>query len=509
MSGPLGAASEPVADESPPGEAAPPVAAGVAGSMGEAGLAGTPALSPAEPRAAESSGDMSAQPTAETLPVVTVSLTFDDTYGEQFEAAAILEAHGLRGTFYVNAPELHRATVSTNPRRPIDIAEALDMQARGHDIGGHTLGHLSLTDVPESERIREIAGDRAQLMQLGIEARSFAYPYGHVEDDDAALGRAVLEIARESGYTSARDTNGFELGDCARGPESRPPADPFILRSVRSVNEPPPGSDLLDPEDTAETLLSWLDATAGCGGGWLPLIFHHLSDDCSNPDDPESYCFDFAELDRLAAALTSGTRCPGGDETRCYALQVSTVSEAIGSTELAPAPEVSGLRNPSLERTLTSGQTECLQRTGASESAVFSRSDIANTGEFSERLEIAAPFEESAELGIERDYGACSIFTRAGGSYELSLHYRAAPESPAPELRLVTYRLTSDYDWEIWELGESFTADDPGEWVRRATTTSTVPTDTIAISFGLRLESAGTIDVDDFDSLPLGTLGAQ
>ena len=451
---------------------------------------------------------------ADDAPTVTVSFTFDDTYGPQLDAASILDAHGLRGTFYVNSPELHRgsARVRANPESdgPLTIAEVLDMQARGHDIGGHSLGHLSLTSVPESERIREIMGDRAQLLQLGIEARSFAYPYGHVEADDPELGEPVLEIARASGYSSARDTNGFDLDDCETGPESLPPADPFLLISTRSVNEPSDGAESRTPPDTAETLLGWVDRAATCGGGWLPLVFHHLHADCLGPDAPEaSYCFDFGELDALAAALATGYRCPDGASGGCYRIQVETVSRAIGVSELAPAPAVAGLRNPSLERTLDSGATECIRRTGESASAVFSRSELANEGVASERLEIAAPFEEAAEIGVERDFGACSIFAQPGQTYQLSLHYRAEPEGEPPTLRFVTYRLTSDYAWVAWESGAELSARSPGEWVRLELTTESVPEDTIAISFGLRQESAGAINVDDFDSVPLGVIGAS
>jgi peptidoglycan/xylan/chitin deacetylase (PgdA/CDA1 family) len=434
-------------------------------------------------------------------PTVTISFTFDDTYAAQVGAAAILEAHGLRGTFYVNSPQLHRAAANLgNPDRgSMSIAEVLDMQARGHDIGGHTLGHLSLTDVPEAERVREILGDRAQLLQLGIEARSFAYPYGHVENDDAALGESVLELTRSSGYASGRDTNGFVLNDCeSRGPESLPPADPFVVRSVRSVNEPGEGEALRTPEDTADTLLGWIAQTAACGGGWLPLVFHHLAADCSD----ESYCFRFDELDRLAAALEASVQCPDADADACFRVQVATVSDAIGVTELAPAPEVPGLRNASLERALDSGQTECIRRTGASDEAVFGRSELANTGEFSERLELTA-FEATAEIGVERDYGECAIFATEERSYELSLHYRAEPGGEAPTLRFVTYRLTADYDWLLWESGNAFSARDPGDWVRLDFATEAVPPDTIAISFGLRLESPGAINVDDLDGAPL------
>jgi hypothetical protein len=184
-------------------------------------------------------------------------------------------------------------------------------------------------------------------------------------------------------------------------------------------------------------------------------------------------------------------------------VQVLTVSAAMGVSELLPAPEVVGLRNPSLERALDSGQTDCIRRDGASSGAVFGRSSLARTGQASERLEIAAPFVAGGEIGVERDFGACAIFVRPGGTYDLSLHYRADPEDDPPMLRFITYRLSSSYAWEQWERGVAVPARAPGEWVRADFRTAAVPSDTIAISFGLRQESAGAIEVDDFDSVPV------
>jgi hypothetical protein len=195
-------------------------------------------------------------------------------------------------------------------------------------------------------------------------------------------------------------------------------------------------------------------------------------------------------------------RCPEGEES-CYRIRVQTVSEAMGKSELAPAPEVPGLRNASLERTLDSGGTECLQATmGDGSTAVFSRSDIAHSGLSSARVAISAPYVAAAEFRVERDYGECSIFAAEGRSYALSLYYRAESQSPAPTLRFVSYRLTSDYVWERWTTGSAFSAQTPGSWVRLAFSTPAVPAGTIAISFGLRLESAGIINVDDFDAGP-------
>lgn len=501
---PGSAPSSETAPSRTPSEAAPIAVLDPGFPAGETEVGAEPAPEAPNEAAADVPDDAAGELPSEPARVI-VSFTFDDTYAEQSEAAAILEAHGLRGTFYVNSPQLHRASARPEENNALDIDTVLGLQASGHDIGGHTLGHLSLTDVPQVERVRELAGDRAQLLALGIEARSFAYPYGHVEDDDLSLGEPVLEIARQSGYTSARDTNGFDLENCSPGPESLPPADAFILRSTRSVNEPPPGEATRSPLDDADTLLGWVDRAASCGGGWLPLVFHHLHADCSSPEAAEAYCFDFAELDRLAAELATGTRCPEGSEDpeSCYRVAVATVSDGIGSTELAPAPEVPGLRNASLERSLDSGETECIRRTGES-GASFGRSELAHSGAASERVELEQAAEAPAELGLQRDFGECAIFASEGHRYQLSLHYRAEPADEPPTLRMILYRLSSDYEWLRWESGNAFTPPAPGEWVRLEATSSPVPPGTLAISFGLRIESPGALNIDDLDSRPLG-----
>jgi hypothetical protein len=443
-----------------------------------------------------------------------VSLTFDDSFRPQLEAAATLEAHGLRGTFYVNSPRLHEASAGGAGSIYMSIADALGLEERGHEIGGHTLSHPQLPLLPESERVREITGDRAELLRLGLAARSFAYPSGAVEAEaDPNLGRSVLDIARSSGYHDARDTNGFSLNGCNAGPESIPPADAFRLRSVRSVNDAPPVADGEPPlpPDTAATLLGWMDHAVSCAASgpatsaWLPLIFHHLREDCSAADAPGSFCFEFAELERLASALATGTRCPEDAAAPCYRIAVAPVGAMLGAGEPEAAPSVLSVRNPSLERTLASGNTECLQRTqGTGGTAVFSRVDgVANSGQASERVEIVGEVSASAELRVNRDFGECSPYATPGQSYELSLFYRADAAIEPPVLRFVTYRLTSDYAWEPWQsapIGGAVS----GEWVQQVFTTEAVPPGTLAFSFGLRLESVGGVNVDDFGASVAG-----
>ena len=440
-------------------------------------------------------------------PTLVVSLTFDDSFAPQLQAAEILEGHGLRGTFYVNSPRLYDGSAEGAASIYMSVADALALQERGHEIGGHTLSHPRLTTLPDAERIREVLGDRAQLVGLGLAARSFAYPSGDAEaDTDPDLGGSVFDVLRSSGYSSARDTNGVSAVNCTAAPESLPPGDVFRLRSIRSVNDAPPAPEGAAPlpPDTAETLLGWMDHAVSCGGAWLPLIFHHLREDCSAPDAPGSYCFDFSELERLAALLSAGARCPLGAQLPCYRIAVQTVSGALGQSETAPAPAVFALRNASFERILASGGSECAQDTqGNGGTALLGRSTaVAHTGLASERMEIPEPFVAPAEIRVSRDFGACAPFARSGLSYDLALYYRAEPDTN-PLLRMVSYRLTSDFAWQAWSWGEPFAAARAGEWVRQTLRTEPVPEGTIAFSFGLRLESAGVVNVDDFEGAPV------
>jgi peptidoglycan/xylan/chitin deacetylase (PgdA/CDA1 family) len=428
---------------------------------------------------------------------VTVSLTFDDTLSPQLEAASILEDHGLLGTFYVNSPRLHAGSAGQRAYLSVDDARAL--ADAGHEIGGHTLSHPSLPGLPRLEAEREIVNDRRELARLGLGTRSLAYPYGDFEAQSEALSASVAS----AGYSNARDTNGFRLDRCDSGPESLPPESMFRLRSVRSVNNVPPasGGQPAPPADTAQTLLGWIDRASECGGGFLPLIFHELRPSCADSDAADGYCFDLAELDALAAALATRTRCwdDGGDE-RCYDLDVAPVSDALDQAVLPLPDEVFALRNASFERTLASGNTECLERAqGAGGTARFERStELGHSGVASEHIEIDAPFVAAAEVRIQRDFGACAPFATRGRAYELSLFYRADPGAPAPTLRFVVHRLTGDHAWVQWTTGMPFAAASPGQWVRRSFTTPAVPDGTLALSFGLRLQSTGGVSVDDF-----------
>jgi len=184
-----------------------------------------------------------------------VSLTFDDALAQQMGAAAVLERHGMRGTFFLNTWRLRRISADD-----MTAAQAADLQARGHEIGGHTLDHPHLTTLTPAQQHVQICDDRAYLSSLGLDVQNFAYPFG---DWNAQARQAVIDC----GYDSARSVSGIAATVAAEG---LVPKDPFVLRAPRSIAS----------TDTVGQIESWVNA-AERQGGWLILTFHHICDGCA------------------------------------------------------------------------------------------------------------------------------------------------------------------------------------------------------------------------------------
>ncbi len=200
--------------------------------------------------------------TERAVPATVVSLTFDDGFASQWTARRILDAHGYRGTFYINSARLG------TPQR-LNTAQVRLLADAGHEIGGHTLDHPKLPALGRTRRLREICDDRIALTRLiGAPVTSFAYPFG-------ASAPAVEQDVAACGYNSARTVGGLDTsGDrCVNCPaaESMPPGNRLRFRSSTSYVESTPISQAMKQIVAAER----------SGGGWIPLVFHEVCDGCS------------------------------------------------------------------------------------------------------------------------------------------------------------------------------------------------------------------------------------
>jgi len=220
-----------------------------------------------------------------------VSLTFDDGTADQYLVRPLLAAAGLRATFFVNSNTVGSSAAF------LSWEELYELAADGHEIGGHTLDHVDLTAVDASEAARQVGQDRDALAARGFAVTGFAYPFG-------ARSESVKSIVHDCGYRSARRSWGL----CAAGikapgsaepvAETVPPKDSWAVRSIPSVRTSNTLADLQGVVTRAED----------SGGGWVPLVFHHVSDE----GDGGGYAVGSATLaafaEWLAGRASHGTR---------------------------------------------------------------------------------------------------------------------------------------------------------------------------------------------------------
>ena len=117
-----------------------------------------------------------------TLPSNPVMITFDDATAGQWDAAAALDARGMKGTFFV---------ITGNSALSPDQLRSLD--ARGHEIDSHTVSHPFLTQISDNDLTYQLGQSKTSLQAiLGKPVRFVAYPYGdfnlRVENATAAAG---------------------------------------------------------------------------------------------------------------------------------------------------------------------------------------------------------------------------------------------------------------------------------------------------------------------------------
>jgi peptidoglycan/xylan/chitin deacetylase (PgdA/CDA1 family) len=120
-------------------------------------------------------GDALQQPSA------VISITFDDGYVSQYIAADKMEEYNWRATYYISHNLLGNVFEG---EQVMSESAVLDLYARGHEIGGHTLNHVEASSVSADEYEREVKDCQQSLC---IEMRNFAFPYGDDSKKEIAL----------------------------------------------------------------------------------------------------------------------------------------------------------------------------------------------------------------------------------------------------------------------------------------------------------------------------------
>jgi len=226
-----------------------------------------------------------------------VTIQFDDGTADAYGALPILQAHGMRATFYVNSALLGTSGHMT-------WSQVLDLAAAGNEIAGHTLTHENLRGLSTADARHQVCADRVDLFDHGLQPTSFAYPYGRFND-------SVKQIVRDCGYNSARWVAGVDGRNTFA--ETIPPRDVYATRTPQ----------LPKSSTSLATLKSYVTGAEQHGGGWVQLVFHHLCTRCN------TYAVSVADftalLDWLEPRAANGT-------------VVLTTNEVIGGPVFPPVP---------------------------------------------------------------------------------------------------------------------------------------------------------------------------
>ena len=144
------------------------------------------------------------------LPPRPLLITFDDAYRSLDEhALPLLRERGFAATVFVVTGLIGGVSTWVQPpaaRRPLLGAEEIRGWAReGFEFGSHSRTHANLTQLDSSAWPEELEGSADDLMAiLATRPRSFAYPFGFVNDDLRFAVSRVFDLA----FTIGEGANG-------------------------------------------------------------------------------------------------------------------------------------------------------------------------------------------------------------------------------------------------------------------------------------------------------------
>ncbi|GGK22315.1 hypothetical protein GCM10010124_13490 [Pilimelia terevasa] len=411
----------------------------------------------------------------ETMPTV-VSLTFDDGVKNHLtEAAPLLNARGMKGTFYVNSGRVGAAGFLSQ-----DDLEAL--VAQGHEIGGHTTDHVDLPTLVTDDQKREICDDRVNLIQRGFQVKSLAYPYGDADGTTQA-------VAAKCGYNSARTVGGIvSPNTCATCPKSEkmPAQNAFMTRA----------SDSIKDTTTLAELKSYVTNAEQDGGGWVQLVLHHVCANVCGGTYTISPTLFGQFLDWLNARKGSGT-------------VVRTVDEVVGGNA---QPGVNGPKlptqpgnlvvNPSLEAVGAVSTPSCFQKGGfGTNSVVWSRVTGGHTGSYAQQVQVTSYTSGDRKLITHQAEAACAPEVTPGRTYRAQVWHKGS-WGPTTSVRMVLYYKDAEGAWKYWRTGP--VRADGQTWSMAELVSPAVPAGATALSFGLALTGLGTVITDDYHLAEVG-----
>ena len=128
-----------------------------------------------------------------------VTTSWDDGHKLDVKLADLLRKYNIPATFYVS-PESREFS-----KEDLLSVQEIQLLNENFEIGGHTLHHPNLSQVPLTSAIADIKAGKEMLEAIiGKRLQSFAYPYG-------AYTKQVQKAVLDLDFTVARTTKRFSI----------------------------------------------------------------------------------------------------------------------------------------------------------------------------------------------------------------------------------------------------------------------------------------------------------
>jgi peptidoglycan/xylan/chitin deacetylase (PgdA/CDA1 family) len=432
---------------------------------------------------------------AATNPTI-VSLTFDDGDADQFAAAQTMKANNMRGTFYITTGWIGASDYLTR-------AQLSGLAADGHEIGGHTVTHADLTQVPSDEAQAQICNGRKVLQDWGFQPTDFAYPF-------STANASVEKLAAGCGYTTSRGLGDvFSPRSCRGGcpyGESMPPADPQYLKAP----------DQVDSQWTLNQMKAEVTNAVSRTGRWVILTFHHVCSPIGAANCPADQSTTPEIFNQFVQWLNT-YRNDAANNVRVQTVD-ETVRQYMGAgypayesaTAVAPKPAAAvganGLANASIDTNdPATGFPSCWMASGwGTNTPSWSSVSPGRTGTRAQRLNVTGYGSGDAKLLPTLDLHSCAPTVTPGRTYNLSAWYQSTAIS-----QFALYYRDASGAWFYWTSSPWFAASaTPTTWTQATFTTPAVPANATAMSFGLALIADGSLTTDDYSLVDPGGAGS-
>lgn len=431
---------------------------------GAASAAAGRVASPAPSRAA---------PATAPAPKTVVTFAWGGGNASQMPGLALFRRYGMHATYYVPSGLVCFPAKTRNCAHSqyLTLGDLHTIAADGDEIGGLSVNHIQLGQLPAAEAAREICDDRVNLTGWGFTVTDFAYPFAVEHSRSEGL---VRRCGYNSGLGAGQVTGAGICERCGLYAETIPPRDPMLIRAPVEVNASP-------VHWTPQTFESIVQKAQEHGGGWIVFLIHDIC---------PGYCkygITRPQLQQVLAWMSRHRQTGPG-------LRVETVRQVIGGTDKpavkGPVPPKiggAGVLNARLAD-VSGGQPVCFQPADyGSNSARFSYHPGAGPGGAgAETVSMTSAASGDAKLLEQTDLGECAPPIAANSTYVVGASYT----SSSPTQFDLYYRNRIGV-WAYWTSSPSFGA--TAGWKHVSWTTPAAPADATAISFGLAIGERGQV----------------